>query len=97
MIIATTTWSLPWPHFSKGQDSQRIQVRSVPQHPQALRVTVSDVAPAVDPTARGEQRLAAAQNRPTRANQHLDQPADDADELGALVAEGRLDCRRSRQ
>jgi hypothetical protein len=39
-------------------------IRSVPQHPQELRVAVSDVASGVDPAAGGEQRLTAAENRP---------------------------------
>lgn len=39
-------------------------IRSVPQHPQALRVAVSYVAPRVDPATGGEKRLAAAEHRP---------------------------------
>src|SRR5215469_3170130 len=72
-------------------------IRSVPQDPQALRFALPDVAPAVDPAAGGEQGLAAAEHRPARPEQHLDEAADHPDELGALVGERGLDGRRPRQ
>ena len=40
--------------------------RSVPQDPQALRVALSHVAPAVDPAAGGEKRFAAAEDGTAR-------------------------------
>ena len=39
---------------------------SVPQDPQALRVALSHVAPAVDPAAGGEERFAAAEDGTAR-------------------------------
>ena len=51
-------------------------IRSAAQHPQALRVGVSDVAPGVDPAAGGEHRLAAAQHGTARPKQHLGEAAD---------------------
>jgi len=40
--------------------------RSVPQDPQALRVALSHVAPAVDPAAGGEERFATAEDGTAR-------------------------------
>jgi len=47
-------------------DDELTARRSVPQDPQALRVALSHVAPAVDPAAGGEERFAAAEDGTAR-------------------------------
>ena len=46
--------------------SWALRLRSVPQDPQALRVALAHVAPAVDPSAGGEERFAAAEDGTAR-------------------------------